>query len=94
MLWQDTVKECTFQPVTTWRSLTRATASADISTNADLDKTSVTSEAALRRCARLAGCAARNKYAISGLSSVSMLNSLCTYGAGKWGPSFLAQLSD
>jgi len=51
MLLQDTVKECTFQPVTTWRSLSRAASSARKPAEAGSDKISTSSEAALSRWA-------------------------------------------
>ena len=46
---QDTVKECTFQPVTTWRSLSRATTAAKERLEASISSDSNTSDAALKR---------------------------------------------
>lgn len=48
-LWQDTVKECTFQPVTTWRSLSRAAPSGAGTADAALDLTTASIEAAMTR---------------------------------------------
>ena len=47
---QDTVRECTFQPVTTWRSLSRAATSGTDPAEASVDFTSASTEAALSRC--------------------------------------------
>ena len=49
---QDTVKECTFQPVTTWRSLSRATTAAKERLEASTSINSNNSDAALTRCAK------------------------------------------
>ena len=46
---QDMVKECTFQPVTTWRSLSRATTAAKERLEASTSLNSNTSDAALNR---------------------------------------------
>lgn len=43
------MKECTFQPVTTWRSLSRATTAAKERLEASTNLNSNTSDAALNR---------------------------------------------
>ena len=44
------MKECTFQPVTTWRLLSRATTAAKETTEASASFNSNSSDAALNRC--------------------------------------------